>query len=100
MPDTGEGMTHLRGQVIEDIPGGHYDVWVQSDNGYWQHDKSYNTCDLDGDCYSIKVAPVVTEIDEDESYIAGGNLITIKGMGFSPKWDHNSVMIDGVECEV
>ena len=100
MPDTGEGLTHLRGQIGEATTAGEYTVRVQSDNGYWKQTQGMKTCTFEGECYSAKVAPVVTSVDESSSFVAGGNLITITGLGFSPKASMNTVSIDGVSCEV
>jgi hypothetical protein len=70
------------------------------ETGYAIHNPvTMENCDYAGTtCYQAKTVPAIYSIDQNQGYVTGGQVITVKGFGFG--YGEIKPTIDGVECKV
>jgi len=90
----------VRGKVGDQKISDNLKVNMLWETGYAIHDPiSMQNCDIAGTkCYEAKTVPAIYSIDQNEGYVTGGQVITVKGFGFAEGTIKPT--IDGVECKV
>jgi hypothetical protein len=75
---------NIKGQVGDEPISENLDVKFLWETGYAIYDPvTMNNCDYAGTkCYVAKTIPVIHSIDQDEGYVTGGQVLTVKGFGF------------------
>jgi hypothetical protein len=91
---------HIAGKVGDQLPNANHDMnmlW-EVGNANIQPIESV-TCSFDNStCYQAKTVPVIFSQDHNSGFTTGGQVITVKGHGFTG--GNITAEVDGVPCEV